>query len=164
MNLTELLVNHKKKFRQKLIEAIAKKNQLTHEQIEEDYQDFIQEFIEKKYREAELLIDRIKGSERPVLLSIRRSRSREDKCKICEANQPNIDEIAKKYGGRIAVIEAIEDNPDGSVLYHIIFHEEAEEKKVPLTALITGGEIVKFWAGKTVDAPVYERYIKKMLG
>jgi len=41
--------------------------------------------------------------------------------------------------------------------------KEAEEKKLPLTAVINNGELLKFWAGKTVDANVYEIYINKCL-
>jgi hypothetical protein len=87
---------------------------------------------------------------------------REDKCKICESNEPNIHAIEKKYGDRIEIFEVIEDRPEGA-LYQIIFPEEAEEKKLPLTAVICKGELKKFWAGKTVDPAVYEQYIKKCL-
>ncbi len=163
MNLTGLMDAHKEKFRQKLIEAIAGKNSLTPDEASKQYKDFIVQYIADKYEPAEQLIDRINKIEQPILLNIRRSRTREDKCKLCEANQPNIDKITKKYGDRIEVIEVTEDKPDGGALYHIIFHEESKEKKLPLTAVIKGGEILKFWAGKSVEPSVYEIYLRKIL-
>ncbi len=163
MDIKLLLQNHKEKFRTKLIEALATKNSLTHEQVISDYKDFIEQYIIDKYENVEGLINKITEAERPILLSIRRDRSREDKCKLCENNQPNIDEIAKKYGDSIEIIEVLEDKPEGGALYHIIFHEDVQEKKLPLTAIISRGEILKFWAGKTVEPPVYEKYLKKVL-
>lgn len=160
-NLTDILYNHKEKFRQKLIEALASKNSLKQEEVKVEYKDFIEQYITDKYENVEELIRRITAAETPVLLSIRRDRAREDKCKLCEGNQPNIDEISKKYGDRIELIEIYEDKPEGGALYNIIFHEDAPDKKLPLTAIISKGEILKFWAGKTVEAAVYERYIKK---
>ncbi len=160
-NLTDIISNHKDKFRQKLIEALAAKNSLTQEQVITEHKDFIEHYIAEKYENVEGLISRITGAERPVLLSIRRDRTREDKCKLCEGNQPNIDEISKKYGDRIELIEIYEDKPEGGALYNIIFHEDSPEKKMPLTAVISRGEILKFWAGKTVETAVYERYLKK---
>ncbi len=163
MALIELMEAHKEKFRQKLIEAIANKNSLTQDEAAKEYKDFIVQYIAEKYEPVEHLIDRINKIGRPVLLNIRRSRTREDKCKLCEANQPNIDELAKKYGDRLEVIEVTEDKPDGGALYHIIFHEESKEKKLPLTAVISKGEIHKFWAGKSVEPAVYEMYLRKIL-
>ena len=87
---------------------------------------------------------------------------REDKCKICESNEPNVRAIEEMYGDRIEIFEVIEDRPEGA-LYQIIFHEESEEKKLPLTGIIDRGDLIKFWAGKTVDAQVYERYFNKIL-
>ncbi len=159
--LTQLLENHKEKFRQKLIEALGAKNSLTQEQVKVEHKDFIEQYITDKYENVDGLISRITGEEHPLLLSIRRDRAREDKCKLCEGNQPNIDEISKKYEDRIELIEIYEDKPEGGALYNIIFHEDAPEKKLPLTAVISRGEILKFWAGKTVESAVYERYIRK---
>lgn len=163
MNLQQLLQNHKEKFRQKLIEALAAKNSLTPEQVVSEHKDFIEQYIAEKYENVDGLITRIIVSERPVLLSIRRDRSREDKCKICEGNQLNIDEIIKKYGDRIEMMELYEDKPDCGAIYHMIFHEDAKEKKLPLTAVICRGDILKFWAGKTVEPAVYEMYLRKAL-
>ena len=163
MTLAELMEAHKEKFRQKLIDAIANKNSLNLDEAAKEYKDFIVQYIADKYEPVERLIDRINKIERPVLLNIRRSRTREDKCKLCEANQPNIDELVKKYGDNIEVIEVTEDKPDGGALYHIIFHEESKEKKLPLTAVINRGEILKFWAGKSVEPAVYEMYLRKIL-
>ncbi len=163
IELSQLFSNHKEKFRQKLIEALAEKNSLTPEQVISDHKDFIEQYIAGRYETVEQLINRINLTRRPVLLNIRRDRTREDKCKLCEGNQPNIDAIAKKYEGKIDVIEIPEEKPEGGGLYHIIFHEESEEKKLPLTAVINRGEIMKFWAGKTVETAVYEIYIRKIL-
>ncbi|VVB90919.1 Uncharacterised protein [uncultured archaeon] len=163
MNLQHLLQNHKDKFRQKLIEALAAKNSLTPDQVVSGHKDFIEQYIADKYENVDALITRITISERPVLLSLRRDRSREDKCKLCEGNQPNIDEIIRKYGDRIDFIELYEDKPDCGALYHIIFHEDAQEKKLPLTAVISREDILKFWAGKSVEPAVYEMYLRKAL-
>ncbi|MCE8422464.1 MAG: hypothetical protein J5U16_00855 [Candidatus Methanoperedens sp.] len=162
MNLKELLLDHKQKFREKLIEAVAKKNTLTKEQVIDEHSDFIKEYISEKYRSVDEVIDRMINSEKPILLNIRRDRSREDKCKLCEGNQANVDEITGKYGENIEVIEVSEDKPEGGALYNIIFHEEAKEKKLPLTAVINKGKILKFWAGKSVEPSVYEIYLKRI--
>lgn len=163
MNLTELLRNNKEKFREKLIEAIAAKNSLTREQVIEDHSDFIREFISEKFKPVDELVGRIAGSPRPVFLNIRRDRSREDKCKLCEGNQVNVDKITGKYGDRLESIEVFEDKPEGIALYNIIFHEDAKEKKLPLTAIIDKGNVLKFWTGKSVEPSVYEIYLKKIL-
>ncbi len=162
MNLTELLSNHREAFRQKFIEALAKKNSVTPEETAVEFKDFIEKYVDEKYKHANRLVNRINEIEKPVFLNIRRDRMREDRCKICEANEPNVHAIEKKYGNRIELFEVIEDRPEGA-LYQIIFHEEAEEKKMPLTAVIKKGNILKFWAGKTVEAAVYEIYINKSL-
>ena len=125
MNLTGLLSNHKEAFRQKFIEALAKKNSLTPEQTALEFKDFIEQYVDEKYKHAARLVNRINEMEKPVILNIRRDRMREDRCKICEANEPNIRAIEKKYGGRIEFFEVVEDRPEGA-LYQIIFHEEAE--------------------------------------
>lgn len=164
MNLTQLLLNHKEKFRHKFIDALAKANTLTKEQAKAEYKDSIEQYIADKYEPVEHLTAMINKTQRPVLLNIRRDRIRDDKCKLCEENQSNIDEIARKYWDRIELIEVAEDRPDGGALYHIIFHEEAKDMKLPLTAIINRGDIVKFWAGKTVEPSVYEIYLKKILG
>jgi len=162
MNLNDLLVTHKIGFRQKFIEVLARKNSRTEEEAETEFKDFIDQFVDEKYMHIQKVIDRIIEIEKPIFLNIRRDRMREDKCKICEGNEPNIHAIDKKYGSMIEIFEIIEDRPEGA-LYQIIFHEEAEEKKLPLTAVINKGELIKFWAGKTVDPAVYEQYIKKCL-
>jgi BMFP domain-containing protein YqiC len=163
INLTHLLSNHKEKFRQKFVEALAKKNELTIEEVEAELKDTIEQYIGEKYRTVQDLVDRINEVQRPVLLNIRRDREREDKCKLCDENQPNIDEISVKYGDKIELIELFEDKPEGGALYHIIFHEESDEKKLPLTAVISRGEILKFWAGKTVEPAVYEIFLRRII-
>ena len=162
MNLAKLLSNHKEAFRQKFTEALAKKKSLTPEQAAAEYRDFIEQYVDEKSESVEKLVGRINEIKIPVFLNIRRDRMREDRCKICEANEPNIHALEEKYGDRIDLFEVVEDRKEGA-LYQIIFHEDAEEKKLPLTAVITNGELLKFWAGKTVDASVYEIYINKCL-
>ena len=162
MKLTDLLTAHKESFKQRFIEALAKKNSMTGDEVKVDFKSFIEQFAGEKYNEVSQVVKRINEIEIPVFLNIRRDRMREDKCKICEGNETNILEIKEKYGNRIEIFEVIEDRPEG-LLYQIIFYEEAEEKKLPLTAIINRGELIKFWAGKTVDAAVYERYINKYL-
>ncbi|MDD5473982.1 MAG: hypothetical protein PHU34_07515 [Candidatus Methanoperedens sp.] len=162
MNLTQLLLNHKQIFRQKFIEALAKKKSFTPEQAEAEYNDFIEQYVDERYEAVEKLVERIIEIRIPVFLNIRRDRMREDQCKICESNEPNVHALEEKYGGRIEIFEVVEDRQEGA-LYQIIFHEEAEEKKLPLTAILNRGDVLKFWAGKAVDASVYERYINKCL-
>jgi len=162
MSLCDLLNTHKIGFRQKFIEVLARKNLCTPELAEVEFKDFIEQYVDEKYLHIRKVIDRIIEIEKPVFLNIRRDRMREDKCKICEGNEQNVQTVEKKYGSMIEVFEVIEDRSEGA-LYQIIFHEEAEEKKLPLTAVINKGELIKFWAGKTVDPAVYEQYIKKCL-
>lgn len=162
MILSQLLSTHKESFKQKFVEALAKKNSMTVDEVKSDFKDFIEQFVDEKYSQVSRVVKRINEIEIPVFLNIRRDRMREDKCKICESNEVNIKAIEETYGNRIEIFEVIEDRPEG-VLYQIIFHEEVEEKKLPLTAIINRGEIIKYWAGKTVDAAVYERFINKYL-
>jgi len=162
MHLLQLLSAHKESFKQKFIEALAKKNSMAVDEVRSDFRDFIEQYIDEKYSPVSQVIKRINEIQIPVFLNIRRDRMREDKCKICEGNEPNVRAIEKMYGERIEIFEVIEDRPEGA-LYQIIFHEETDEKKLPLTAIINRGEVMKFWAGKTVDASVYERYINKCL-
>ncbi len=162
MKLTQLLSTHKEAFKQKFTEALAKKNSLPPEQAAVDFKDFIEQYVDEKYKPLKRLVDKINEMGKPVFLNIRRDRMREDRCKICEANEPNVHAIEEKYGNRIELFEVIEDRQEGA-LYQIIFPEEAEEKKLPLTAVINRSELLKFWAGKTVDASVYGNYINKAL-
>ncbi len=162
MRLTDLLSKHKATFRQKFAEALAKKKSLTTEQALSDYKVFIEQYVDERYMPVAQVVEKINEVKVLVFLNIRRDRMREDRCKICEANEPNVRAIEKKYGDKIEIFEVIEDRKEGA-LYQIIFHEEAEEKKLPLTAVINGGELLKFWAGKTVEASVYEMYIDKAL-
>jgi len=160
--LSQLLSTHKESFKQKFVEALAKKNSMTVEEVRVDFKAFIEQFVDEKYSQVSQVVKRINEIEIPVFLNIRRDRMREDKCKICESNEANIKAIEETYGNRIEIFEVIEDRPEG-VLYQIIFQEEGQEKKLPLTAIINKGEIIKYWAGKTVDAAVYERFINKYL-
>jgi len=163
MKLVDILKAHQKVFRQKFIESLAKKNSCTPEQAESEFKDFIEQYVDEKYMHVRKVIDRINEIEKPVFLNIRRDRMREDKCKICESNEPNIKAVEDEYGDRIEIFEIIEDMPEGA-LYQIIFHEEADEKKLPLTAVFNEGEVLKFWAGKSVDVAVYKMNIDKCLG
>ncbi len=141
---------------------MQKKNSMTTQQVQTDFRDFIVAYVDEKYDPLIKVVNRINEIEIPIFLNIRRDRMREDKCKICEGNETNIRSIEEKYKNKIEMFEIIEDRPEGA-LYQIIFHEDAEEKKLPLTAIINKGEVIKFWAGKTVDAAVYDRYINRVL-
>jgi len=163
MNLNTLLSNHKFQFREKLVKALAEKNSLTVEQVESDLQDFIEQFVSEKYGPPAQLIERINNIRRPVLLNIRRGREGEEFCKICHANQPNIDSVVEKYGDSIEMVEVSVDKPDGAALYHVIFHEEAENKMAPLTAVINKGEVLKFWAGAVVESEEYGKYFETVV-
>ena len=164
MNLNTLLSNHKSQFRTKLVKLLAEKNSLTVEQVESGLQDFVEQFLSEKYTAPTQLIERINNIQRPVILNIRRGREEgEDFCKICHANQPNVDKVVEKYGDSIEMVEASVDQPDGAALYQIIFYEEAEDKMVPLTAVINKGEVLKFWAGVEVEPQEYEGYFDKLV-
>ncbi|MBU4491907.1 MAG: hypothetical protein KKD69_05540 [Euryarchaeota archaeon] len=89
MNLTELLYSHKEIFRQKFIEALAKKNSIPPKQAAVEFKDFIEQYVDEKYKNIKSLVGMINEIENPVILNIRRDRMREDKCKICESNEPN---------------------------------------------------------------------------
>ena len=121
MNLTQLLSEHKGSYKQKFIEALARKNSMTVDKAGKDFKDFIEQFVDEKYMHIQKVIDRIIEIEKPIFLNIRRDRMREDKCKICEGNELNIHAIEKKYGSKIEIFEVIEDRPEGA-LYQIIFY------------------------------------------
>lgn len=104
MNLTELLSNHKAVFRQKFTEVLAKKKVLTTEQAAAEYRDFIEQYVDERYESVERLVERINELKIPVFLNIRRDRMREDRCKICEANEPNVHALEEKYEGRIELL------------------------------------------------------------
>lgn len=164
MNLNTLLSNHKSLFRKRLVNLLAEKNSFTVEQVESGLQDFIEQFISEKYTAPTQLIEKINNIQRPVLLNIRRGREEgDDFCKICHANQPNVDKVVEKYGERIEMVETNVDKPDGASLYQIIFYEEAENKMVPLTAVINKGEVLKFWTGVEVKPQEYESYFDKLV-
>ncbi|MDL5503529.1 MAG: hypothetical protein QSU88_09960, partial [Candidatus Methanoperedens sp.] len=112
MNLTDLLAAHKESFKQRFIEALAKKNSMTVDEVRTGFKPFIEQFTDEKYNEVSKVVKRINEIETPVFLNIRRDRMREDKCKICEGNEPNIHEIREKYGNVIEIFEVIEDRPE----------------------------------------------------
>jgi hypothetical protein len=164
MNLKTLLSNHKSGYREKLVKLLAVKNSLTTAEVESSFMDFIEQHLAEKYTPASLLIEKINNIQTPVLLNIRRGREEgEEFCKICHANQPNVDKVARKYGDRIEVVEASIDKPDGSALYHIIYYEDAENKMVPMTAVINKGEVLKFWTGVEVKPDEYGEYFDKLV-
>ncbi|MDP2844813.1 MAG: hypothetical protein Q8N79_01905, partial [Candidatus Methanoperedens sp.] len=71
MNLTQLLSNHREAFRQKFIEALAKKNSLPPEKTAVEFKDFIEQFVDEKYKHLKQLVNRINEIEKPLLLNIR---------------------------------------------------------------------------------------------
>ena len=98
LNLIKLLSIHKESFKQKFIEALAKKNSMTVDEVKSDFKAFIEQFVDEKYNKISQVVLRINEIEIPVFLNIRRDRMREDKCKICEGNEPNIRVIEKNMG------------------------------------------------------------------
>ena len=79
------------------------------------------------------------------------------------ANESNIQALSEIYGDSIRIFEISEDNPSGS-LHHVLFPgAPGEDKKLPLTAVIYNGNIIRAWAGKAIDKAVYVSMIKKAL-
>jgi len=73
-------MNHKESFKEKFIEALAKKNSMTVEDVKSDLKDFIEQYVDEKYSTISQVVLRINEIEIPVFLNIRRDRMREDKC------------------------------------------------------------------------------------
>lgn len=164
MQLTEYLDKHKDMFRRKIIEKLSKDYSISAEQVSKEFADAIENFMKNKYHPIEPVVSEIYKIDKPIILVIRRDRSREDKCKICESNEPILISLGSKYQDKIKIFEISEDNPEGR-LYHIIYQDyvKQEEKLLPLIAIIYKGDIRKYWAGKTIELSVYDRYLKEFL-
>ncbi|MCX9086188.1 MAG: hypothetical protein OIN90_01310, partial [Candidatus Methanoperedens sp.] len=77
MILSQLLSTHKESFKQKFVEALAKKNSMTVEEVRFDFKAFIEQFVDEKYSQVSQVVKRINEIEIPVFLNIRRDRMRE---------------------------------------------------------------------------------------
>ncbi|MCL7475396.1 MAG: hypothetical protein SCH39_04980 [Methanosarcinales archaeon] len=163
MNLREILQKHKESFQDKLLESLSQKHCIPTEKVMEQFGDNINILVNSKYAPLEQVTDDICNVKKPVLINIRRSRQREDKCKICESNEPNIQALDQMHGTTISIFEISEDSAAGS-LYHVLFKGAPDEdKKLPLTAIIHNGDVKRVWAGKSVETSVYSGLIRKAL-
>lgn len=163
MNLKKILDDHKQSFRTQLVEFLALKHSITTDEVRSQFGDSIENMIVSKYAPLEQAAGAICASPIPVVLNIRRDRQREDACKICESNEPNIRALDEKYGDSISIFEITEDSPAGA-LYHVLFKGSPDEdRKLPLTAVIHNCDVKRVWSGKAVDVPVYSGLIKKAL-
>jgi len=163
LNLHEILKTHKQSFRSGLIESLANQHNISPDEVIKQFGNSIDELINTKYSPLTLAVDTICAINKPVILNIMQDRQREDTCSICQANESNIRALSEIYGDSIQIFEISEDNPSGS-LYHVLFQGAPEEdKKLPLTAVIYNGNIIRVWAGKAIDKAVYVSMIKKAL-
>jgi hypothetical protein len=155
LHLREILNNHKKTFKTKLIDSFAIKYSISTGEVINQFDATIEDLLRTRYFHPELAVDTICGVEKPVIVNIMQDRQREDTCSICQANESNIQAVDEIYGERISIFEISDQNPAGA-LYHILFQDETGvDKKLPLTAVIFNGDVKRVWAGKAVDKSVY---------
>ena len=163
MDLREILDNHKKSFKAKIAESLASQHSITTDEAIEQFNDNIESMIKSRYAPLEQAVDAICNITQPLVLNLRRDRQREDTCKICESNEPNIEALDKMFGDSICIFEISEDSPAGA-LYHVLFQGAPDDdQKLPLTAVIHNCDVKRVWAGKAVETSVYARLIKKAL-
>ncbi len=100
LKLAELLLNSKETFRQKFIEALAKKTSLTPEQAAAEHKDYIEQYVNEKHKPVQQLVERINESKIPVFLNIRRDRTRIS-CSIIPGTHPEQDILcgSKEFDG-----------------------------------------------------------------
>ncbi len=157
MRLRELVSEHRRAFRDKVVEMFAAKYKMNREQVLAEYNEVIERYIEEKYRGVESALAAIMSHNRPVVLSIIRDPCDENVCRICERDKPNIERLRQLYGDRIAFLVLFDSSPEAAI-YHII-HREGE-KLLPLCAVISGdGELVKYWTGRPVTVDEYREYL-----
>ncbi|MCL7412262.1 MAG: hypothetical protein M8353_01410 [ANME-2 cluster archaeon] len=163
MDLHEILHKHKESFQDKLLESLSQKHSMSTEEVMEQFGDNIKTLVNSKYSPLEQAVDDICAAKKPVLLNIRRDRQREDTCRICESNEPNIRALDEMHGNAISIFEISEDSAPGA-LYHVLFKGAPDEdKKLPLTAIIYNCDVKRVWAGKSVEPSVYTGLIRKAL-
>lgn len=161
MDLRETLLNHKNAFRAKIAGSLAVRHSISTEEAIRQFGPSIEDMLSARYAPLEEAVEAICAVSVPVVLNIRRDRQREDTCRICESNEPNIDALDKMFGDSISIFEITEDSPAGG-LYHVLFQGEPDEdKKLPLTAVIHNCDVRRVWAGKAVETSVYANLIRK---
>ena len=163
MDLREILHKHKESFKNKLLDSLSHQHSMSTEEVMKQFGDNIEILINSKYTLLEQTVDDICTVKKPVVLNIMRDRQREDKCKICESNEPNIQALDQMHGNAISIFEISEDSAAGAI-YHVLFTGAPDEdKKLPLTAVIHNCDVKRVWAGKKVDVSVYTGLIHKVL-
>ena len=161
MNLKALVSQHQQAFKQKVVQAFAAKHSMSMEQVVEEYEDEIERYIRGKYKGVEQAVSEIQEFKRPVVLNIRRDPCSDNVCTICERDQPNIEELQRLYGDRFVFYAIYDGSPEGA-LYHVI-HQGEGEKLLPLTAVIHGGEVKKYWSGRPVEVEEYSEYLDPLV-
>ncbi len=163
MNLREILQKHKEFFKNKMVESLSHQHSIPTDEVMRQFGGNIENLISSRYTSLEQILNDICAVKKPVVLNIRRDRQREDKCKICESNEPNIQALDGMYGSAISICEISEDSAAGA-LYHVLFQGAPDEdKKLPLTAVIHNCDVKRVWAGKAVEPAVYSGLIRKVL-
>ncbi len=163
MDLQKKLDDHRQSFKTRLVESLAGKHSISSDEVIEQFGGSVDNLVGSRYAPLEQVVEAICAVPKPVLLNIMRDRQREDTCKICLANEANIQVVDEKYGDSISIFEISEDSPAGA-LYHVLFHDApGEDKKLPLSAIIHNCDVKRVWAGKSVDSSVYASLIKKAL-
>ena len=163
LNLQKKLDEHRQSFKTRLVESLAAKHSISGNEVMEQFGDSVDNLVGSRYAPLKQVVEAICAVPKPVLLNIMRDRQREDTCKICLANEANIQVVDEKYGDSISIFEISEDDPAGA-LYHVLFQGAPDEdKKMPLTAVIHNCDVKRVWAGKSVDSSVYASQIKKAL-
>jgi len=163
LDLYEILDGHKNSFRIKIVESLASQHSISNDAVIEQFNDNIENMIKSRYNTLEQAVDAICSAGKPVVLNLRRDRQREDTCKICESNEPNIEALDQMFRDSICIFEISEDSPAGA-LYHVLFQGAPDDdQKLPLTAVIHNCDVKRVWAGKAVETTVYASLIKKAL-
>jgi len=164
LDLQKILDEHRQSFKTRLVKSLAAKHSISCDEVMEQLGDSVNNLVESRYAPVKQVVEAICAVPKPVLLNIMRDRQREDTCKICLANEANIQVVDEKYGDSISIFEISEDSPAGA-LYHVLFQDApGEDKKLPLSAIIHNCDVKRVWAGKSVDSSVYASQIKKALG
>jgi len=178
MNLKTLVSEHQQAFKEKVLRALAAKTKHSassteqssteqssteQEQVAEKYGEVVERYVQEKYKGVEQAVSKILEFKRPVVLSIRRDPCSEEVCRICERDQPKIEELRRLYGDKIGFYEIFDSSPEAA-LYHILHRGGGKgkgegEKLLPLTAVIHNGEVKKYWSGRPVEVEEYRKYL-----
>jgi len=133
LDLQKILDEHRRSFKTRLVKSLAAKHSISCDEVMEQLGDSVNNLVESRYAPVKQVVEAICAVPKPVLLNIMRDRQREDTCKICLANEANIQVVDEKYGDSISIFEISEDSPAGA-LYHVLFQDApGEDKKLPTT-------------------------------